>query len=520
MAASAFAQRLASVALGEHDSFPNVPETDPRLRDRIYNTYLKQLKAADPNDPLGWNQDPDITKWPWSAAFVSWCALAAGAKRTEFDFSVRHAMYVKQMIANADSGSGVFRAKPITVRAPAIGDLITANRGGGTVTYDQARNLESYNSHTAIVVELIQRLGKKYAVTVGGNERDAIRKTEVELTPAGLVKQRSGDAYICVVENLKQDVPVAAGPRIAAGPIMAARPTRAGAAAPTRARAAAPLAKSFQGHGAFIYEASATVDDYGSVENTAAAMTRAGMTHAWVRVHGRKPFNAAEKRATQALIDGLKAAGIAVAGWGWCQGEDPRAEAGAALRELGAYGLADYVADIEPGHNNSVWTVAEVELFCKTLRQKLKGSFAISSFALIDWHQPSLMTAAAPYVDAFAPQVYWFDFPNKTMVGLFKRPDGSAYAEADPGAYADLCLDRWRLVSGQTTRPLVMTGQAYWGESGFTQREAEDKLRTFLKYWNGYGSIAGLNWWHFGGANGMSHAMLEAITDAKLGSKF
>ncbi len=517
MPASAFAQRLASVALGEHNSFQNVLETDPRLRSRIYDTYLKQLKAADPNDPIGWNMPSDITAWPWSAAFVSWCALAAGATRTEFDFSVRHAMYIKRMIANADSGSGVFRAKPITARAPAIGDLIAANRGGA-VTYDQARTLESYNSHTAIVVELIQRLGKKYAVTVGGNERDAIRKTEVELTPAGLVKQRSSDSYICVVENLKQDVPVAARsrtasrPRIAAGPMMAA--------APERATAAAPLAKSFRGHGTFVYVASATIDDYGSVENTAAAMVRAGMQHAWVRVHGRKPFPAAEKRATQALIDGLRAAGIAVAGWGWCQGDDPRAEAGAALRELATYGLTDYVADIEHGHANSVWTVAEVELFCKTLRKTLKGSFAISSFALIDWHEPYLMTAAAPYVDAFAPQIYWFDYPNKTMVGRFKRPDGTSYTRGDPGSYADLCLDRWRLVSGQTTRPLVLTGQAYWGESGFEQREAEDKLRAFLKTWDGHGGIAGLNWWHFGGRDGMSHAMLEAITNAELGRRF
>lgn len=498
MAVSAFAQRLASVAIGEHNSFQNVVETDPRLRDRIYDTYLAQLKAADPNDPIGWNMPADITAWPWSAAFVSWCALAAGATRAEFDFSVRHAAYIKRMIANADSSSGVFRAKKITARAPAIGDLIAGNRGGA-VTYDQARTLDSYNSHTAIVVELIQRLGKKYAVTIGGNEGEAIRKTEVELTSAGLVRQRSPDPYICVIENLKQDV------RIAAGAV--------------RAMAAAPLAKSFQGHGTFVYDAIATMDDYGSIENTAAAMTRAGMKHAWVRVHGRKPFNAAQKRATQALVDGLKAADIAVAGWGWCQGGDPRADAGAAVRELDAFGLADYVADIEPGHNNSVWTSVEVELFCKTVRSKLEGSFAISSFGLIDWHEPHLMIAAAPHVDAFAPQVYWFDFPNKTMVGLFKRPDGTAYAKADPAAYADLCLDRWRLVSAQK-KPLVLTGQAYWGESGFTQREAEDKLRAFLEGWGGYDGIAGLNWWHFGGGNGMSHAMLEAITDAELGSKF
>ncbi|MFE0756462.1 DUF2272 domain-containing protein [Inquilinus sp. NPDC058860] len=501
MPVSAFAQRLATVAIGEHQRFSGVPETDRRLRSRIYDTYLAQLKAADPNDPLGWAMSSDISAWAWSATFVSWCLLDAGATNQEFDFSIRHAMYIRKAIADADAGRGVFRARPIDSYAPDIGDVICANRGRGRVTYDEARSRDSYNSHGAIVVDLIERAGKRYAVTVGGNESDSIRRTEVELTRAGTVRQRSVNPYICVIQNMKD-----------AGTVLRDIGRR-------EAAAGAGLSQALRGHGTFVYDAVATIDDYGSAANTAQAMVRAGMTHAWIRIHGRSSLNTAQTTATRALIDAVKAAGVAVAGWGWCQGEDARGEARTALRELASFGLVDYVADIEPGHNNSMWRPEEIETFGGTIRDALQGSFGVSSFALVDWHEPQLMAAILPFVDAVAPQVYWFNFPNRTMVDQFRRPGGTTYGRNDPAAYADLCLDRWRRLSLTDPKPLILTGQAYWGEGGFNRQDAEAKLQVFLNTWAGYGQIAGLNWWHFGGGTGMSHAMLEAIVSAQLDTK-
>jgi hypothetical protein len=499
MPISGYAAQLVRVAQGELSEFGGVLETDPRLRTRIYDTYLAQLKAADPGDSLGWNMDPDITSWAWSATFVSWCVLAAGATLANFDFSIRHAVFTRKAIQNEAAGAGEFRGRKITDYAPQPGDLIVANRGGGTITYDQAKTNGNYLSHSAIVVDLIIRNGKRYALTVGGNESDSVRQTEVELTSAGKVKQRSPNPYVCVIQNL-----MGPGPALPAVP-----PAPAGG-----------LPASFRKHGTFVYDAIATTNDYGSAALVAAAMTRAGMTHAWVRVHGRDPFSAARKTATVNLIAALKTAGIAVAGWGWCQGETPADEARTALRELAAYGLSDYVADIEPGHNNSVWSVSEVQTFCRKVRDGLPaGGFAVSSFALIDWHEPHLLAAAVPFVDAFAPQVYWFNYPNNRMRQEFTRPDGAAYGLHDPGAYADLCLDRWTKLCGPTPKPLILTGQTYWGEGEFTQDQAEDKLAAFLEGWSGHSRIAGLNWWHFGGGSGMSHAMLEGIVAAGLGTK-
>ena len=278
------------------------------------------------------------------------------------------------------------------------------------------------------------------------------------------------------------------------------------------------LSDAFRAHGTFIYDTPATIADYGSVQNTVDAMQRAGMKHAWIRIHGTQAYGSSTAAQIQELCDAMDAAGIAVAGWGWCQGANSAAEAKLAVKELKRYGLSDYVADIEHGTNNAQWTTAEIKDFCGRIRDAGLGSFVVSTYPLIDWHNPDLMHAAQDYVDAFAPQVYWFSFPNKKMVDQFQRPDGSKYRQNDASEYAELCLDRWLKLMGAAPKPLILTGQAYWGE-GMTQQAAEQKLDEFLSRWNGYSRVVGVNWWHFGGQTGMSHAMLERIVSANLGAK-
>jgi hypothetical protein len=274
-----------------------------------------------------------------------------------------------------------------------------------------------------------------------------------------------------------------------------------------------PTNNSIKKHGTFIYEATTTSADYGSIDATVAAIQQAGMSHAWVRIHGTHAVG--DSKITQALIDGLKTAGINVAGWGWCQGADAKGEAKLAKAQLSRFGLTDYVADIEQGVNNANWTSTEVAQFLTDVRSAVLGALAVSTFPLIDWHEPSLMTAADPLVDAFAPQIYWFRFPNKKMVNQFSKPGGGKYTMDDPVSYAELCLDRWAAL---TTKPLILTGQSYWGE-GIDQQLAQDKLDDFLNRFNLWPRIIGLNWWHLGGHQAMSHHMLEAISKANLGAK-
>lgn len=503
---SNYVLRLLGVAQMELSEFGGLDESTTVLTKRI-RQYCKDLKFDDPGP---------IADFAWSATFVSWCIWKAGATRSEFKFSVAHAKFVNAAIANTVANSGVFRGRKIDEYAPKVGDIIQMNRGGGKVDYSQAQQSDQYASHSAIVIELFSNGTKSYARTIGGNEGDAIHVTTLELTSSGLVRQRTTNPYICVVQNLKDEpshdgtgTPLAVAPVVVAGP----------APILTTTPVAGALPASMRRHGTFTYSVDKTIADYGSLDNAIAALKRAEMSHVWVRIHGRSAYGSADKVRVKAFIDAAKAAGIAVAGWGWCQGENVGKEAQLALDSVSAFGLTDYLADIEEGVNDAHWTVQEVDEFCAKVRAGLQGAFGVTSFGLIDWHVPKLMTAALPYVDVLAPQVYWHNFPNQKMLDQFTAPNGVKYRKNDPTEYTRLCVDRWRALGGGNAKAIVVTGQAYWGEDGLSQDEAEEKLDAFLSTFSGYGQITGLNWWHFGGSGAMSHAMFEGIIAAKLGSK-
>lgn len=278
------------------------------------------------------------------------------------------------------------------------------------------------------------------------------------------------------------------------------------------------MEKAVSGHGTFIYDASATIARYGSAALVAAALKECDMQHAWVRIHGStRPEPHA---ATQTLISALTQAGIAVAGWGWCQGETIDFEVELALTALSSFGLKHYIADVEDGVHGANWTSAEVKTFFKSLRAALPDSqIGLSTFGFIPWHKPQLMTAAQPFVDFFAPQVYWFNFPTPKILkaaGL----DVSKYPLNDSVSYTGVCIEVWKKL---VTKPLVVTGQAYWGEvPGFVQGTADAKLKHFVEKFDKWKSLQGLNWWHLGGKSqeAMSFGMFQALKTAKLNKRF
>jgi len=190
--ASAFAKRLALIAEEQHTRFHLVDEADPEL--------CKQIKRY--WDDLGLGFVSCVTV-PWSAVFVSWCVKQAGATAEEFKFAAAHSVFVHQAIKNASTSSGVFQGLDIGAQAPGIGDVIQNNRGGAAHDFAFASTHKNYTSHSAIVVEIGEDSTSRFALTVGGNEGNSIRKTIVRLTPGGLIKQRASNPFICIVKNLK-----------------------------------------------------------------------------------------------------------------------------------------------------------------------------------------------------------------------------------------------------------------------------------------------------------------------------
>lgn len=189
---SVFAKRLASIAQDQHSKFQFTNEADP--------TLCKQIKK--------WTQDigftfTSCTKVPWSAVFVSWCVKQAGATKAEFKFAMAHSVFVNQAIKNAMSGVGVFQGFDISAQPPGVGDIIQNNRRGGHVDFAFARTRTSYESHSVIVIEIGQDNEGGFAFCVGGNESDSVRRSVVRLNSQGLIIQRDGNPFICVVKNLK-----------------------------------------------------------------------------------------------------------------------------------------------------------------------------------------------------------------------------------------------------------------------------------------------------------------------------
>lgn len=193
MAVSDFAQELVRVVRGQLAEFGGLDESHPKLRKQI-KRYWEETGHRFPDRPKRPGEET-----PWSAVFVSWCLMEAGATKEEFKFAPAHAIYVKKAIENADKGVGVFRAMPIEKARVEVGDLIHANRENGRITYDQARTRDKYPSHCDIVVAV----GSGFAEVIGGNLRNTRAMDTVELTAGGFVKQKSRNPYISVVKNLK-----------------------------------------------------------------------------------------------------------------------------------------------------------------------------------------------------------------------------------------------------------------------------------------------------------------------------
>ena len=265
------------------------------------------------------------------------------------------------------------------------------------------------------------------------------------------------------------------------------------------------------GHGVFVYEPERAVAAFGSPAGVAVAMRTMGMGHAWLRVHGRD--GAWRSAANAGLAAALRADGIAIGVWGWCDGNDVARDIANAVAAIDAHAPDAYIADIEPGVRGARWTAADAVRFAGAVKARLGARpLVVSGPGLPGPAAAETMAAMDGIVDAFAPQAYWFDGPEPATAAAAQLPAD------DPVAFVRLCLRRWRSV---VTRPLIVTGQAWWGEAdGWTQQAAEARLAAFLAGFDDYAGIAGLNWWNLAAPDAMSARMRDLIAAARLDRRF
>jgi hypothetical protein len=114
-----------------------------------------------------------------------------------------HSVFVNAAIKNAINETGVFQGFDINAQPPSVGDIIQNNRRNNTFDFAFAKTHTSYESHSMIVIEIGQDAEGGFAFCIGGNESDSVRRSVVRLNSQGLIKQRAGNPFICVIKNLK-----------------------------------------------------------------------------------------------------------------------------------------------------------------------------------------------------------------------------------------------------------------------------------------------------------------------------
>ncbi len=134
---------------------------------------------------------------PWSAAFISFCFHEAGAG-DQFPYSAAHAKFINTAIRNASDPTAALVGHKLKGYRLKPGDLIGYWRGDTKITFDNARGIGSYMSHTDIVVAV----DKGVAHSIGGNVMHSVTRRAVRLGSEGDLTDRSQNWFVAIANNL------------------------------------------------------------------------------------------------------------------------------------------------------------------------------------------------------------------------------------------------------------------------------------------------------------------------------
>ena len=290
----------------------------------------------------------------------------------------------------------------------------------------------------------------------------------------------------------------------------------------------ATINPAFLGHGMFLeYSPLTTLHRYrdykgqgdpnaGTAQLVAKfiqAMQDMHVGSVWIQLFSASGnLDPAGHNGTRELVDGLKAAGIACVGWGYCYSGNAATDAGLAKHLCGQYGIDAFIADVEPGNtvhgSPDTWDKTAFRNLIAGLKENFgKDGLGVSTFGTLKGHDDAaaIYRLAAPDVALFAPQMYWYAHP--------------------PVAYAQASIASFRKAG--ITNPLVATTQSYWEidkNGGVSRERMEAQVKAFVTGFADWGKLAGLNWYHAGNANtdasgAMSDVMIATIAAANLQQK-
>lgn len=170
--------------------------------------------------------------------------------------------------------------------------------------------------------------------------------------------------------------------------------------------------KPLEGKGMWIWKTRQTED--GNVDAVIARAKAAGLRQLWVRVgDSRDGFYAADYLSS--IVPKAHQAGLAVIGWGFPFLHDPVADAAWSAEAVSWRGpdgsrLDGFSPDIELASEGVVLTERRITVYLGLVRPAAGDLLMVATvYRATDarWTGTYPYRAIAPYVDAFAPMVYW-----------------------------------------------------------------------------------------------------------------
>ena len=218
--------------------------------------------------------------------------------------------------------------------------------------------------------------------------------------------------------------------------------------------------------------------DGGSVDAVVQQAAAAGLHQLWVRVaDSQNGFYGAQE--LDALVPAAHARHIAVIAWGFPYLWDPVGDAQWSAQIL-AWRAADgeqvdgYSADLEESTEGVMMSAQRAAVYLELVRQDAGNRLVVATVyppSDANWGGGYPYQAMAPYVDAFAPMVYW--------------------ECTDPGS--DAVQDVARL---RTLRPVHVIGQAFnfAGTGGRTESPSAAEIAEFLNASRSAGAVGASFW--------------------------
>ncbi len=262
----------------------------------------------------------------------------------------------------------------------------------------------------------------------------------------------------------------------------------AAAPAPTVSNSLRPL----EGKGMWIWKTLQT--ENGDVDAVVARATAAGLRQVWVRVgDSRDGFYAADYLSR--LVPKAHRAGLAVIGWGFPFLHDPVSDAAWSTEAVqwrgpGGSRLDGFSPDIELSSEGVLLTERRITVYLGIVRPAAGDMTLIATVYRATearWTGTYPYRAIAPYVDAFAPMIYW--------------------GCVEPGNAAQESIARLA-----TLKPVHVIGQGYDAgpEGGRTGPPSGDETVRFLDVAQRNGAV-GASFWVWQSMPGEQWSALSAF---------